>query len=193
MLEQLIEWDRTLFYLVNSVWVNSFFDSLLPWLRDKYTWTPLYVFIVSFFVLNYKQRGVFAMLYLGIAVLFCDQISSDIIKPLVGRLRPCNDPLWDEYMRLLVRGCGSGFSFTSSHAANHFGVATFLGIVVWQYSKIILPIGFLWAALVCYAQVYVGVHYPLDITGGGVLGIFIGGGMSALFSRHFKTLVTPGK
>lgn len=187
MFEQLIEWDNTLFYLVNSVWANGLFDAVMPWLRNKYTWVPLYVFIVSFFVLNYKQRGVFALLYLGIVVLFCDQISSDIIKPLVGRIRPCNNPMWDEHIRLLVN-CGSGLSFTSSHAANHFGVAAFLGVVLWQSSRIILAIGFLWAALVCYAQVYVGLHYPLDIAGGALLGLTIGFGMSALFGRHFKAL-----
>lgn len=187
MLEQLIAWDKTLFYLLNSAWANPFCDSLLPWLRNKFLWMPLYVFIVSFFLINFRKRGVYALLYLGMVVLFCDQISSDIIKPFIGRVRPCNDPVWDDSIRLLV-GCGSGFSFTSSHAANHFGVATFLGIILRQHSRIFLPLGFLWAGIICYAQVYVGVHYPLDVVGGALLGIAIGAGISVLFQKHVHSL-----
>lgn len=187
MFEQLISWDNTVFYLVNTAWANALCDAVMPWLRNKFFWAPVYVFLVAFFLVNFKQRGIYALLYLGVVVIFCDQISSDIIKPMIGRVRPCNDPFWNEHIRLLVH-CGSGLSFTSSHAANHFGVAAFLGMILWHSSRIVLPVAFAWAAAVCYAQVYVGVHYPLDVAGGALLGITIGGLLSLLYRKHFKTL-----
>jgi undecaprenyl-diphosphatase len=76
-------------------------------------------------------------------------------------------------MRLLVE-CGSGYSFPSSHATNHFGMSLFLYFSFGKFYKWIKPTVILWAALVAYAQVYVGVHYPLDVVFGALLGFLIG-------------------
>lgn len=186
MIDRLLEFDTAFFFLINNVWTNSVFDALMPLLRNKYFWAPLYLFMLTFFLLNFKQRGMYLLVYLGIVVLLCDQISSDIIKPLTGRLRPCNDPRLSEYVRLLVSACGSGLSFTSSHAANHFGVAAFLGFALWRQSRLVLTTGLLWAAVICYAQIYVGVHYPLDVIGGGLVGLLIGAAMALLFMQRFR-------
>lgn len=185
MLDLLLNWDEGLFRLVNGAWNFPLFDAVLPWLRNKYVWAPLYLFIICFFLYNYGKNGVLALLYLGITILFCDQLSSDFIKPFVQRMRPCHDPLLKEQVRLLA-GCGGPFSFPSSHAANHFGVATFLGGLLWN-RRWVLPAALLWAFVICYAQVYVGVHYPLDIAGGAALGGMIGGFLFLLCKRHLKT------
>jgi membrane-associated phospholipid phosphatase len=96
-----------------------------------------------------------------------------VIKPLVHRLRPCNDPELSSQVHLLV-GCGSGYSFVSSHAANHFGFALFIIILFKdRFSWITVP-ALLWAFLVSFAQVYVGLHYPADVTLGALIGILIG-------------------
>jgi undecaprenyl-diphosphatase len=80
-------------------------------------------------------------------------------------------------------GCGSGYSFISSHAANHFGLAIIIGSIFkskWTWVK---PTLVIWAAVICYAQVYVGVHYPLDVIGGAIIGILIG---KFTFTLHEK-------
>lgn len=182
MFEEIIRWDKALFFLINSVWTSPLKDEIMPLLRNKYIWAPLYVFIAAFFLKNYKIHGVYVLLYLGVVVLFCDQISTTL-KPFIQRLRPCHDDFWIEHLRLLV-GCGKSFGFPSNHAANHFGVAAFLGVLLWRNSRFILPVALLWAGVICYAQVYVGVHYPLDILGGAVLGSGIGLGMALLLKRY---------
>ena len=92
---------------------------------------------------------------------------------MVERLRPCNDLDLAGQIRVLV-DCGSGFSFVSSHATNHFAISFLLISLYYRQWKWIFPLCFLWAFVVSYAQVYVGVHYPFDILGGAALGILIG-------------------
>ena len=112
--------------------------------------------------------------YFNILLIFVsDQISSHVIKPFVGRLRPCNEILIKDYVRLLAN-CSSGFSFPSSHATNHFALAFFLIVLFNKRYKWVFPVLFFWAFAISYSQVYVGVHYPLDILTGGFLGTIIG-------------------
>ena len=183
MLDSLISLDRALFFLINVEWSNRLMDAVLPLARNKYIWAPLYLFLAAFLLINYKKNGMLVILYLILTVFITDQLSSSIIKPFFERLRPCKDPIIMDQVRLLIN-CGSGYSFTSSHAINHFGVAFFFGIVLWRLSRWVLPIAFLWAATVSYSQVYVGVHYPFDVIGGGMIGFFIGSITAFLCKRN---------
>ncbi len=164
-----MQWDTTLFFLVNKTGQHAVLDTILPVMRNKYIWAPLYLFIISFLVINYRWKGTAAVVFLLITVGIGDQLSSAWIKPTVERLRPCHTPAIKDQVRLLVE-CGGKWSFPSSHATNHFGVAVFLIGVLRRWMKWLLPLGLLWAALISYAQVYVGVHFPVDVTVGALLG-----------------------
>lgn len=172
-MDQLLLYDEWLFRLINGVWHHAFLDAVMPFLRNKYFWAPVYLFILSFLLLNYGKRVWYVIFFAIVTIVLSDQISSSIIKPLVGRLRPCNLDTFKESVRLLI-DCGSGKSFTSSHATNHFGIATYFVSIFRHRFKWVVPVGFLWAALISYGQIYVGVHYPLDILGGAIIGILIG-------------------
>jgi membrane-associated phospholipid phosphatase len=172
-MEALLAFDRALFEWINSGWSNPVFDVVLPYCREKLFWAPLYLFVVVFAWLNHGIRGWWIIGGLVLSVGLADFTSSTLIKKNVQRVRPCRDPALHDHMVLRV-SCGGGYSFTSSHAANHFAAAVFLiGVLgpLGRWVRYALPA---WAALIALAQVYVGVHYPLDVLGGAVVGSVLG-------------------
>jgi undecaprenyl-diphosphatase len=184
-LQKLEQWDQWLFIQVNNHQSNSFSDSIMPYLRNAFYWAPLYLFLLVFATLNFKGRGWWWVLLFLCTVSLTDMTSSKLIKEVFERLRPCQDPDFFEHVRLLVNRCSGGYSFTSSHAANHFGMATFFFITSRPLIKNWALLSFFWAAIVGYAQVYVGVHYPFDILGGAIVGVLFGLLMGVFFNKRF--------
>lgn len=174
MLNKLLEWDKQLFFKINGQWTNAFLDHNFPWWRESITWYPLYLFLFVFGIMNLGRKVWFWILAFVLNVVLTDQISSTYIKPYFNRLRPCQDAALTGHVRMLLNHCSGGHSFPSSHATNHFGAAVFLHCTLHKFLGNWSYIFFLWAFTVSYGQVYVGVHYPLDIVGGTILGSTIG-------------------
>lgn len=172
MMEALISLDQGLFFLINQNLQNGFLDWLMPYWRNKMTWVPFYILLTIFLLWQYKWKGALAIVMVLITAGIADYTSSSIIKPLIDRTRPCNDPALVEQVRTLIN-CGAGKSFTSSHATNHFAVAFILAFIFGHRRAWIWATVLFWAAMVGFAQVYVGVHFPGDILGGAALGGFI--------------------
>lgn len=172
--QQIKDIDQALFYQINSVWHHPLLDSILPWTRHSNNWIPLYLGLLIWLGYQIGWKTWKWLLFALINVGLTDQISSSLFKPFFHRLRPCNDPALFGKIRLLLDHCSGGFSFTSSHAANHFGLAMFIfmtwGVAKRTYTKYF----FVWAGIISFAQVYVGVHYPLDILGGTMIGLILG-------------------
>ncbi len=166
--------DKWLFIQLNSKFTNPLFDFLLPYFRDSVFWAPLYIFILVFIALNYGRQGTWWSLAFLCTVALADIISSRIVKEVFERLRPCQDPDFFQNVRLLLKHCSGSYSFTSSHAANHFGIATFVSITFYPSFKRWIYLSYVWAFFIAYAQIYVGVHYPLDILGGAAIGTLAG-------------------
>ncbi len=164
-------------------WSNSFLDAVIPWLRESLIWIPLYLFVVVFAIANLGKSAVYWIMGLAMTVALSDQISSSLIKKLVARVRPCRDPEVLPLINLRLDNCSGAFSFTSSHAANHFAVATFIMVTLYPLVGKKLYWIFLWAGLISYAQMYVGVHYPLDVAGGAAIGLICGGLCAYLFNK----------
>ena len=159
---------------------NGLLDPIMVAVRNPYIWLPVYVFLISFIVLNFRRQAYWYIFFLLIMVSSTDFISSSVVKQSIKRNRPCHQEVQVQDLRLLVH-CGSGYSFTSSHAANHFGIAFFLIFTFGIKKRFIFVPLILWAALISYAQIYVGLHFPLDVLCGGLLGIVIAFVISELY------------
>jgi len=184
MLEELIRFDRMVFHFINDGLSNPVFDLIMPYLRNRYFWVPVYVFLAVFFIRNYRKYGWYMLLFFGITFGISDYFSASVVKPLVERLRPCNDPVMKATIHNIVP-CGSGFSFPSTHATNHFALAFFLIVLFYTRWKPVLPLCLAWAGSICLAQVYVGVHYPVDVLSGAILGSMIGYVVGTLYLTIF--------
>lgn len=185
MIESILNIDQEIFFFINHTIGNSFFDWLMPILRNKYTWIPLYIAIISFSIWKYKLKGLYLILFLSATVGFADFTSAKILKPTFERIRPCNDIEIKDRVHARVI-CGAGKSFPSTHATDHFAIAIFLIGVFGRLWKPIVAIAIIWAALISLAQVYVGVHYPIDITIGALYGSLIGFIFANLYKRYFQ-------
>lgn len=185
LLDKLEQWDQWLFIQVNNHQSNAFFDSIMPFLRVAYTWAPLYLFLLIFIIYNYKGNGVWWFVLFLCTVSLCDMTSTNLFKEVFQRLRPCRDPDFFQNVRLVVDRCGGEYGFTSNHAANHFGMATFIFVTLRSILGKWVGTAFLWAALIGYAQVYVGVHYPFDILGGAAIGLLFGFLLGSFFNKRF--------
>jgi undecaprenyl-diphosphatase len=185
-MQSLIEFDKYLFTLINSKWNNGFFDSVFPYIRNQYLWAPLYLFMVVWVAFNFKKNAGWWILFMLCTAILSNFISSDIIKENIYRVRPCNDPSMEEHLRFLVNYRPKSSSFTSSHATNHFALAAFFYYTLKKYIGKTGLIFFIWAFIIIYAQVYVGVHYPFDVVCGGLIGFILGYLPARSFNRNYS-------
>lgn len=185
MLEQLISWDYIAWYQVNVAWSNPVLDHILPFMRNQWFWAPLYLFLIVFMPKNFGRKGWMWCLAFLVTFAIGDFMSASIIKPYFLRLRPCRDPLIMDVVRTLVP-CGSGQSFPSTHATNHFALAVFAVCSLRKKYKLLWLIALPWAIIIAYSQIYVGVHFPLDVICGAILGSTIGIITGRLFDKRYK-------
>lgn len=173
MLELLEQFDRELFLFLNGL--NSpVLDIIMVWFSDKLFWIPFYFLLLLLIVWKNGWKSLLIIIpIVALVITLSDQISVHLFKEVFKRYRPCHN----EQIKNLVHlsnGCGGIYGFVSSHAANTFALAVFIGFILKDRIKYIFPFMLSWAFLISYSRIYTGVHYPLDILAGAILGILIG-------------------
>lgn len=187
----LVSWDHSVWYYINTQWHNDVTDNIFPYLRNQWFWVPLYLFLAIFIPYNFGKKGLIWCAGFIVSFIFSDQVSATLMKPYFHRLRPCHNPALNDVIHLLV-SCGGNNSFPSSHAANHFSIGIFTAVTLGMRARWIWPVSIIWALSVAYAQVYVGVHYPLDVLCGGAVGTVIGICTGKLFNKYVGLDKNPG-
>jgi len=167
MLDIFKQIDQSFFLALNSCH-SPFFDTLFWWISNRYIWIPLYLFMTYLIIRKYKKQSWIIILSAIILVIITDQTSVHLFKNVFMRYRPSHNLNLQELVHLVNGYRGGLYGFVSSHAANSFGIAIFTALILknkWYWLSILL-----WAVLVSYSRIYLGVHYPADIASGAILG-----------------------
>ncbi len=158
------------------------------WASQRFTWIPLYIFLLYLLIKQYKKQTWLILLFVALAIILSDQISTQAFKLTFQRYRPCHNFIIQAQLHL-NGSCGGMYGFVSSHAANTFALATLLSLLLYKRIKYFTPIIFSWAIFVSYSRIYNGVHYPADIAVGAILGCGIGYAMFILHRYFAKKVV----
>jgi len=169
MLDFFSELDKQVFFFLNGLH-SGFFDFLMWWFSDKLIWVPFYLIMFYLLVRKYGWETIAILLSVAILIALSDQISG-LIKDTVQRYRPSRNPEIGDQVRTLNGYLGGNYGFVSSHAANSFALAFFLIKFLKPKKTIFAYLLIVWAILVSYSRIYLGVHYPGDILGGALLGV----------------------
>ena len=181
--------DSEILFWIHRNLHSSIGNAIIHYLRIPIFWLPLYILILGIFIKKWKLKFWIPLLIIGFTVGLCDYTSVHLFKKQIERPRPCymyeNDPRLD-----LLIPCGGKYGFISTHAANHMAIAVFLFSLLGRKAPRLKWLWILWALSIGFAQVYVGVHYPLDVLCGFLYGGLIGYISIRLFIKFFPSFFT---
>lgn len=183
MLEKILEWDRETFIYLNSLGIEKY-DTFWNTITDFYVWTPLLLLFLYLFFTRFSKKKAFAIIATLFFMVLLVTTLTDLTKEVVARLRPNND----EEIKTLVRVLRhpTNYSFFSGHAASSFSITTLVFLFIrrklkWAWLFYIWPLLFVWS------RIYLGVHFPVDIIVGMLVGVFC----AFLTYQIYKNLIVP--
>ena len=182
MLEQLIQLDKELFLYLNGLGTETW-DGFWMYLSKKISFVTI-PFYLTLLILSYKYFGLkkTGILLISIALMItCTDQLANFFKYGVGRFRPCHDEDLIAIMRLVKERCGGKYGYFSAHAASSFALATFFSVLFHKRLRYLSYFLIVWALLVSYSRIYIGVHFPLDV----ITGLSIGGLLGWIFARLY--------
>jgi undecaprenyl-diphosphatase len=177
MIEKLLEWDQKLLLLLNGVHHSSL-DTTVFVASQLWFWIPLYGLLLWMTIKTFGKDAWIVLAGIGFTLIFTDQFTSSFMKPFFGRIRPSHEPALQELLHFVrdLKGevyTGGKYGFASGHAANTFGTATFF-VLLFRPTRPWISLLFVWAILMTYTRIYMGVHYPGDIIVGASIGVLGG-------------------
>ena len=169
-LDKIIQYDKELLVFLNGLGSENW-DAFWMFITNQFSWLPLYVlFLVLIFKALGWKKGLALVLLTAVLVTFSDQLTV-FIKNYTERLRPNRDPEINQIIRIIKNN--KSFSFLSGHATTSTAISLFMHLTLKKYYKYTI-LFFIWPILFAYSRIYIGVHFPIDVTAGALLGLLIG-------------------
>ncbi len=177
MIEEILKLDSKLFLYLNNLGTSKF-DIFWISLSKIEANILMYLFLILLFFYNQKIRPKLIYIFyfffvIALMIIITDQ-GANIFKDSFQRLRPCYNESIIDSLRLVKENCGGKYGFFSAHASNSFSLAIFFGLLFINRISYIIMITIVYASLISYSRIYLGVHYPIDIIFGSFFGIFVG-------------------
>lgn len=173
MLQQIIDLDTSWFLFFNGIRAD-WADPIFYWLSNTFVWIPLYLLVIFLIIRKWKKKAITILLFLALTVTANDQ-TCNYLKRTIGRLRPSHDPKLSEMVQLVEKSDGKlyrggKFSFPSGHASNSIILVFYFLFFVKPRQKWSIGLIIAWSLLMAYTRLYLGVHYPLDLLFGFIMG-----------------------
>ena len=187
-MKELLKLDEQFF-----LWLNGFhapwLDPTMALITKTQFWIPLYLILIYLLLKDYKKASWVVIIGLIVVIAIADQTTASLMKPYFARLRPSHEPGLSDLVHTVNNNKGGLYGFASSHAANTFGVAMFLWLILRKNNKYSWVL-FGWACLMSYSRIYLGLHYPGDIVVGAIIGLITGWGVSKVAEKLLRK-ITP--
>ncbi|HYQ56215.1 MAG TPA: phosphatase PAP2 family protein [Draconibacterium sp.] len=183
LLQRILELDQDLFLFLNGLH-NDFWDPIMVMVTRQEIWIPFFASIMFYIVKNYRTKTLLVLIALALLITVTDQFSN-LIKDSFQRFRPVHDPVIRHFVHE-VMGKGGPYGFVSAHAANSVAMLVLVSRIFKNRTFYFVMLS--WVLIFCYSRIYVGVHYPLDLICGGLVGWLIGWGLFRLMmfvENHF--------
>ena len=177
MIEEILKLDSKLFLYLNNLGTSKF-DIFWISLSKIEANILMYLFLILLFFYIQKIRPKLIYIFyffivIALMITITDQ-GANIFKDSIQRLRPCYNESIIDSLRLVKENCGGKYGFFSAHASNSFSLAIFFGLLFINRIRYIIMITIVYASLISYSRIYLGVHYPIDIIFGSFFGMFVG-------------------
>ena len=182
----LLELDKVITLAINSCH-SPFFDNFFYIYTQTWTWIPAIVVLLVWMWRRWGVRSLYVVAGIALCILLADQISSSLLKPLVARLRPTHNPEIADMIHIVNGYRGGRYGFVSSHAANAATFVTFTTLIF--RNRIYTVLLSLWAFLIAYSRVYLGVHYVGDVLCGALIGVLVGVGVYFLLKPFLEKII----
>ena len=178
--------DEQLFVFLNSQGSERW-DGLWLLVTNKFSGIPFYMALMYLVYRDYGLKNMLIVTAMIVVMIAMTDQLANLFKHGFERPRPCREEHLKEVIRYIAPRCGR-YGYFSAHAASSMALAVFLGLVLRKTYKYLVLLLLLWASIVGFSRIYVGVHYPLDTLTGMVIGAMVGFLVYKLSHRYVKKI-----